>query len=78
MARIASNNACRSSPDLARSASTSCIRCAALLSRAETAYFGCAEQPLRDELYELIRELEPVAERMGCTDDLCVVSDVLE
>ena len=37
-----------------------------------------ATAPLRDELYELIRELEPVAERMGCTDDLCVASDVLE
>ncbi len=34
--------------------------------------------PLRDELYELVRELEPVADRMGCADELCVVSDVLE
>lgn len=34
--------------------------------------------PLRDELYELVRELEPVAERMGCTEELYVVSDVLE
>ena len=37
-----------------------------------------ATAPLRDELYELVRELDPVAERMGCADDLCVVSDVLE
>jgi glutamate---cysteine ligase / carboxylate-amine ligase len=34
--------------------------------------------PLRDELYELVRELEPVAERMGCIEELYVVSDVLE
>jgi glutamate---cysteine ligase / carboxylate-amine ligase len=33
--------------------------------------------PLRDELYELVRELEPVAERMGCTEELFVVSEVL-
>jgi glutamate---cysteine ligase / carboxylate-amine ligase len=33
--------------------------------------------PLRDELYELVRELEPVAERMGCTEELLVVSEVL-
>jgi glutamate---cysteine ligase / carboxylate-amine ligase len=37
-----------------------------------------ATAPLRDELYELVRELEPVADRMGCSDELCVVSDVLE
>ena len=34
--------------------------------------------PLRDELYELIRELEPVAERLGCLEELQVASDVLE
>ncbi|HUK72924.1 MAG TPA: glutamate--cysteine ligase [Streptosporangiaceae bacterium] len=37
-----------------------------------------ATAPLRDELYELVREMEPVADRMGCADELCVVSDVLE
>ena len=34
--------------------------------------------PLRDELYELLAELEPVASRLGCLDELCVVSEVLE
>jgi glutamate---cysteine ligase / carboxylate-amine ligase len=34
--------------------------------------------PLRDELYELVRELEPVADRLGCAEDLKVVSDVLD
>jgi carboxylate-amine ligase len=34
--------------------------------------------PLRDELYELIRELEPVAGRLGCLDELKVASEVLE
>src|ERR1700759_3736863 len=34
--------------------------------------------PLRDELYELVRELEPVAERLGCLDELQVASEVLE
>jgi glutamate---cysteine ligase / carboxylate-amine ligase len=34
--------------------------------------------PLRDELYELVRELEPVADRLGCGSELGVVSDVLE
>jgi carboxylate-amine ligase len=34
--------------------------------------------PLRDELYELVRELEPVASRLGCADELGVVCDVLE
>jgi carboxylate-amine ligase len=34
--------------------------------------------PLRDELYELIRELEPVADRLGCLDELKVASEVLE
>ncbi len=37
-----------------------------------------ATAPLRDELYELIQELEPVADRVGCPDELCVVSDVLD
>jgi len=37
-----------------------------------------ATSPLRDELYELVRELGPVADRIGCPDELCVVSDVLE
>jgi carboxylate-amine ligase len=34
--------------------------------------------PLRDELYELVRELEPVADRLGCLDELKVASEVLE
>ena len=34
--------------------------------------------PLRDELYELVRELEPVADRLGCGAELGVVSEVLE
>jgi carboxylate-amine ligase len=34
--------------------------------------------PLRDELYELIRELEPVADRLGCAEELKVASDVLD
>jgi glutamate---cysteine ligase / carboxylate-amine ligase len=34
--------------------------------------------PLRDELYELIRELEPVADRLGCLDELKVAFEVLE
>jgi carboxylate-amine ligase len=34
--------------------------------------------PLRDELYELIAELEPVAARLGCLDELSVASEVLE
>lgn len=34
--------------------------------------------PLRDDLYELIRELEPVADRIGCAEELKVVSDVLD
>jgi glutamate---cysteine ligase / carboxylate-amine ligase len=34
--------------------------------------------PLRDELYELVRELEPVADRLGCLDELRVASEVLE
>jgi carboxylate-amine ligase len=37
-----------------------------------------ATAPLRDELYELIAELEPVAARLGCHDELSVASEVLE
>ncbi len=37
-----------------------------------------ATAPLRDELFELLAELEPVASRLGCEDELSVVSDVLE
>src|SRR6266513_5669916 len=38
---------------------------------------GGSTAPLRDEVYELVRELEPVAERLGCAEELCVVSEVL-
>jgi carboxylate-amine ligase len=34
--------------------------------------------PLRDELYELIRELEPVADRIGCAEELKVAGEVLD
>jgi carboxylate-amine ligase len=34
--------------------------------------------PLRDEIYELVRELEPVAERLGCSEELSVTFEVLE
>ena len=34
--------------------------------------------PLRDEVYELIRELEPTANRLGCLEELQVASEVLE
>jgi glutamate---cysteine ligase / carboxylate-amine ligase len=37
-----------------------------------------ATAPLRDELYELLRELEPVASRLGCLDELSVAFEVLE
>ena len=37
-----------------------------------------ATAPVRDELHELIRELAPVAERLGCAQELEVVSDVLD
>jgi carboxylate-amine ligase len=33
--------------------------------------------PLRDEIYELARELEPVAWRLGCAEELAVVDEVL-
>jgi carboxylate-amine ligase len=34
--------------------------------------------PLRDELYELTRELQPVADRLGCGPELEVVTEVLD
>ncbi|QXJ22129.1 glutamate--cysteine ligase [Actinomadura graeca] len=34
--------------------------------------------PLRDDLYELIRELEPVSDRLGCAEELKVAWEVLE
>jgi carboxylate-amine ligase len=34
--------------------------------------------PLRDELYELTRELKPVADRLGCGPELDVVTEVLD
>lgn len=34
--------------------------------------------PLRDQLYELVRELEPVAERLGCSAELAVAFEVLD
>jgi len=37
-----------------------------------------ATAPLRDELYELLRELEPVALRLGCLEELSVAFEVLE
>jgi glutamate---cysteine ligase / carboxylate-amine ligase len=37
-----------------------------------------ATAPLRDEIYELVRELEPVAWRLGCAEELAVASEVLE
>jgi carboxylate-amine ligase len=33
--------------------------------------------PLRDEVFELIRDLEPVAWRLGCPEELTVASEVL-
>ena len=33
---------------------------------------------MRDELYELFLEIQPVAERLGCADELDVVGEVLE
>jgi len=32
--------------------------------------------PLRDEIYELLRDLEPVAWRLGCADELAVADEV--
>jgi carboxylate-amine ligase len=37
-----------------------------------------ATAPMRDELYELLRELEPVADRLGCSEELGVMSEVLD
>ncbi|MEW9526967.1 glutamate--cysteine ligase [Microbispora sp. NPDC049125] len=34
--------------------------------------------PMRDVLYEIQRELEPVAERLGCAEELAVMTEVLE
>ncbi|WP_018653585.1 glutamate--cysteine ligase [Actinomadura flavalba] len=34
--------------------------------------------PLRDEVYELIRELEPVADRLGCAEELKIAGEVLD
>lgn len=34
--------------------------------------------PLRDDIYELLRDLEPVAWRLGCADELSVADDVLQ
>lgn len=34
--------------------------------------------PLRDDLYELVRELGPVAARLGCAEELDTVSEVLD
>ena len=34
--------------------------------------------PLRDQLYELVRELEPVAGRLGCAAELAVAFEVLD
>lgn len=37
-----------------------------------------ATAPLRDEIYELLRDLEPIAWRLGCAEELAVASEVLE
>jgi carboxylate-amine ligase len=37
-----------------------------------------ATAPLRDELFELVRELRPVADRLGCASELEVVAEVLD
>lgn len=34
--------------------------------------------PLRDDLYELVRELRPTAARLGCAEDLDLVSEILD
>ncbi|MFC7382536.1 glutamate--cysteine ligase [Sphaerisporangium rhizosphaerae] len=34
--------------------------------------------PMRDTLYELTRELAPVAERLGCPEELATITDVVE
>jgi carboxylate-amine ligase len=39
---------------------------------------GVSTAPLRDELYELFQELQPAAQRLGCADELDVLSEALE
>ncbi len=34
--------------------------------------------PLRDDIYELLRDLEPIAWRLGCAEELAVAYEVLE
>ncbi|MDT0329129.1 glutamate--cysteine ligase [Nocardiopsis lambiniae] len=34
--------------------------------------------PVRDDLYELVRELKPVATRLGCAEDLDLISEILD
>jgi glutamate---cysteine ligase / carboxylate-amine ligase len=34
--------------------------------------------PIRDDLYELVRELKPVATRLGCAEDLDLISEILD
>ena len=34
--------------------------------------------PIRDDLYELVRELTPVAARLGCAEDLDLISEILD
>lgn len=34
--------------------------------------------PIRDDLYELVRELAPVAARLGCAEDLDLISEILD
>ncbi|MCY9785807.1 glutamate--cysteine ligase [Nocardiopsis sp. EMB25] len=34
--------------------------------------------PIRDDLYELVRELRPIAARLGCAEDLDLVSEILD
>ncbi|MDQ1700272.1 MAG: glutamate---cysteine ligase / carboxylate-amine ligase, partial [Frankiaceae bacterium] len=34
--------------------------------------------PLRDALDELVDDLTPIAERLGCTSELCRVKEILE
>lgn len=34
--------------------------------------------PLRDDLYELVRDLRPTAARLGCAEDLDLVSEILD
>jgi carboxylate-amine ligase len=39
---------------------------------------GGSTAPLRDEIFELLRELEPVAWRLGCAEELAVADEVLQ